>query len=456
MGPFCHPARSAAIAGLSAAALIVLAACSAGSKPASTSGSPSAGPAGSQSANTSGTIQMTPGQVLFDAAAKAHQVTSATETLSVRTTGAVSLTTSGTIVFRMKPALLVSGNLTMTVAGTATKIKMYITGKAMYVNEAALSLQAGKPWVQINLSDLGVIDGSTGAGLAQMVQSLQNNDFASQAQLFTAAKNARVVGEQIIDGVPTTEYAGSFVASEAIKVLPAGFRAALTPALRALGNGVVRFHEWVDGQHYLRKITEVETVKGETTTIMINITGINRPVNITLPPASQTYLLQESGPVSGKSSHSGLGAKVVPAPAGFIPGPAVGAPQGPMNAAGFDQFIGSGNPAATLHFVRGYLVNYDSTTNNDAIAVYLFQFATSADATAFQQESLSGAPGPTSADPAIPGAEDYDSTSAYQGTYHHGVFGIKGTYFFVIDDATGSATPVPLVETLARQQYAAL
>jgi hypothetical protein len=40
--------------------------------------------------------------------------------------------------------------------------------------------------------------------------------------------------------------------------------------------------------------------------------------------------------------------------------------------------------------------------------------------------------------------------------YDHAVVAAKGNLVFVIDDATGSATPVPLVETMARQQYAAL
>jgi hypothetical protein len=36
------------------------------------------------------------------------------------------------------------------------------------------------------------------------------------------------------------------------------------------------------------------------------------------------------------------------------------------------------------------------------------------------------------------------------------MIGSKGTFVFVIDDATGSAAPVPLVETMAGQEYAAL
>jgi hypothetical protein len=59
----------------------------------------------------------------------------------------------------------------------------------------------------------------------------------------------------------------------------------------------------------------------------------------------------------------------------------------------------------------------------------------------------------------LPGAEDYDSTSrdqGNQGLYDHVVVAAKGNLAFVIYKATGSASPVPLVQTMALQQYAAL
>ena len=115
----------------------------------------------------------------------------------------------------------------------------------------------------------------------------------------------------------TTEYADSFTAAEGLKALPAGLRQALAPELQALGNSTIYFREWIDGQHHLRKITEAETLNGNTVTTTINITGINQPVHITLPPASQTFLFQGSGPVSGNSFNGDLGAKAVPAPPGF-------------------------------------------------------------------------------------------------------------------------------------------
>jgi hypothetical protein len=124
-----------------------------------------------------------------------------------------------------------------------------------------------------------------------------------------------------------------------------------------------------------------------------------------------------------------------------------------MSAADFNQYWGD---PASLHFVRGYDVTYENNDASDIIEVTLFQFATPADAAAFKASYDPGVPVKSKADSVIPGADDYDSTSPYQGIYTHGVIATKGNQAFVIDDLTSSAAPVPLVEMMARQQYAAL
>jgi hypothetical protein len=150
---------------------------------------------------------------------------------------------------------------------------------------------------------------------------------------------------------------------------------------------------------------------------------------------------------------TGFGAKVVPAPSGFTLSQPTYVHNGPMGAADFNQYWGD---PASYHFVRGYDVAYDSNDASTSIEVILFQFATPADAAAFKGDYDPGVPVNSKADPVIPGANDYDSTSPDQGTYHHGVIATKGNRAFVIEDTTSSAAPVPLVETMARQQYAAL
>lgn len=176
----------------------------------------------------------------------------------------------------------------------------------------------------------------------------------------------------------------------------------------------------------------------------------------TAPSAASTT--PGSSPANGTSGNSGLGAKVAPAPAGFALSQRAGVHNGPMGAADFNQNMGAGNLAASLHFVRGYDVTYDSNSNSNSgtIEVTLFQFATPADAAAFKAGLTPGGSIKSRADPVIPGAEDYDSTAPSQGTYDHVVIAAKGNLAFVIDDATSSAAPVSLVETIARQQYAAL
>jgi hypothetical protein len=157
----------------------------------------------------------------------------------------------------------------------------------------------------------------------------------------------------------------------------------------------------------------------------------------------------------GNSLNGNLGAKVVPAPPGFALSQDPSEHSGPMNAAGFNTYMGPGDLAASLQFVRGYDTFYDNP-DGDIIRVTLFQFATPDDAALFQAGWGPGGPASSKADPVIPRAEDFDSTTVEQDSADHGVIAIKGNVAFVIDDTTSSTARVPLVETMARQQYAAL
>lgn len=432
--------RRASAASLSAAGLILAAACTS---------------CGTSASSGSASAPLTPRQLLLAAATQAQQVTSATETLTIKDSGASSSAITGTIQFRLKPTLLISGNLDATAAGVSTPIQMIFTSTDVYVHEASLTSQVGRPWLEMDLSALSALRGTSGASFTQFFHSLQSNNLANQALLLTVAKDARVVGTQTIDGVATTEYAGSFTAAAARKAEPASIQQALAPELYAMGNSTVYFREWIDGQHHPRKITEVETVHGVTTNTTIGITAIDQPVHITPPPASQTYFVPGSGSVSGNSPNGNLGAKVIPAPSGFALSQDPRERSGPMNAAGFNSYMGSGNQVGNLHFARGYQVFYDNP-DGDIITVTLFQFATQNDAILFGTSWVPGGPVSSKADPVIPGAEDFDSTTVQQDSADHGVLAIKGNVAFVIDDITSSTAPVPLVETMARQQYAAL
>ena len=259
--------------GLSAAA------CSSGggshaNGPTTTPSHTSGAPAGSS---------QTAQQELVAAASDAQQMRSAVETIS-ESTASAGTTTTGTVKIQLKPTLKMSANINTSASGQAMRVKMILTGTTMYLSEPALTKSLGKPWVKLNLKSLG----SQGASIAQLLHSLQSNDFANQAELLTVAKNARVVGTQTLGGVSTTEYAGSFTTDAAMKALPASFRKLFSSVLKQMGSPTISFHEWIDAQHHMRKLVETETVGGQTVTTTVTISAINEPVHIAVPPASKT------------------------------------------------------------------------------------------------------------------------------------------------------------------------
>jgi hypothetical protein len=260
-----------AAACLSAAALLLIAGCASGSSGSAAKAAPPS-----------------PRQAILLAAVQAQKLTSATEVVSVQASGAQGGGTFATLQIRLKPKLEVSEDTRLTLAGKTVRFKAIITGTAMYFSEPSMASQTGKPWVKIGLSS---IKGTGGASFAQIWQDLQANEFGNQTQLLSATKNAHVVGTQTVDGVPTTEYAGSITVAEGLKGLPPRLRSALAPQLNAMGrNTRINFRLWIDDQHQIRKLAEVETVNGETIHTTMNITAINQPVHIVLPPASQTAM----------------------------------------------------------------------------------------------------------------------------------------------------------------------
>ncbi|MDR2984787.1 MAG: LppX_LprAFG lipoprotein [Nocardiopsaceae bacterium] len=228
---------------------------------------------------------MTAKKAILTAASQARKVTSAVELLTIRGSGVQSETTSGFVQFRLTPTLLIGEKLNLAAAGKSTQIKAVLTDQAFYLNEPTLAKKLGKPWMRV---DLSALKKTPLGGITQLIHGLQDNNFLNQTQLFTAAKDVRIVGKQTVDGVPTTEYAGSFHAADALKVLSPTYRKALAPGLKLLGNIPISFHIWIDGQHQVRKATEVETINGETINITVLVKAINQPVHVTIPSRSQT------------------------------------------------------------------------------------------------------------------------------------------------------------------------
>jgi hypothetical protein len=208
---------------------------------------------------------------------------SVAETISAQLSGNLSETTSGTAQMQLRPDLLIDEQLNISADGQAYGMDEIVNTNAMYLKSPAFSALTGpthKPWIEIPLSSLSP---NLGSSLSQLLQNLQNGNPMTQTRMLAAAANVRAVGTRVVNGVSTTHYTGSFQASSALAKLSPSLRSELTPLLK-LVSGDIRFGVWIDGQHVARKITEVYTIFGDTMNMTANITAVNQPVHIALPP----------------------------------------------------------------------------------------------------------------------------------------------------------------------------
>ena len=245
---------------------------------------------------------MTPRQAVNLAAAQSQRISSMSTQITVNVAGAANVTTTGSMQIQLKPTVLMSAALNVRINGKTIPLDEIVNSKAIYLKVAALSQMIGKPWLKLSLAQLS---GKLGVDLGQPVRSAQDGNPLNQTSLFTVAKNVRATGTQVIDSVQTTRYAGSYTAAAALAGVAPSLRKAMGPELKNV-NGDVRFAVWIDAQHQVRQLTEVENVNGETVSFTINITAINQPVNISAPPSSQV-----AGNPQSLLNHSGSGGGVL-------------------------------------------------------------------------------------------------------------------------------------------------
>ena len=82
--------------------------------------------------------------------------------------------------------------------------------------------------------------------------------------------------------------AGTVPLAKAIAGLTGNAKSQLQQQVATAGFTTATFTEWIDNQHQPRKAVITEVGTSVTENITMTITSINQPVNITVPPASQT------------------------------------------------------------------------------------------------------------------------------------------------------------------------
>jgi hypothetical protein len=195
------------------------------------------------------------------------------------------VTINGIEVVRRIP-LRISEHLQIDAAGRTQALTEVATPNEIYVKAGTLVPNAPKPWVGIPMSDLGA--------LGPMLRSAANTSPMTQARMFLASTHLTVVGHQVINGVRTTGYRGSFTATQALnladKLAPSSAQQLLAQAASLL-TGDIHFTIWVGPGPLIRKYHVVETVAGYRVTTTCTIDWFNRPVHIWVPPARDVVSL---------------------------------------------------------------------------------------------------------------------------------------------------------------------
>ena len=230
--------------------------------------------------------QLTAAEVVQQATRQQDGLKSEAATFSEHLSGQVSATISGSVELRRKP-LLMGMNVNVTAGSThETAVRAIVTDKAMYLK---LSDTAGVPknladkWLKIPLTGL-----SPSSSFGVLQQELQNDNPASQFAGLAAAARLHAAGSQIVGGVLTTRYNGSFKPSAAVQTLPAAQRKMFAPFLNLI-KGDVSFSVWIDSSHYVRKMQETESTGDVTIAIDCTYGSFNQPVKIALPQPRQVY-----------------------------------------------------------------------------------------------------------------------------------------------------------------------
>jgi hypothetical protein len=249
---------------------------------------------GGSPATHSGASSLSPVQAITLAAHQAKAVNSAAFTLNVQTTGTTSENMAGSMKVRIHPSLLADADFsTLTVNGRSVPggIHEILNSQTIYMKMAILQQQLGKPWVRLPFSELRQ---ATGVNFGQLIQQAENNNPMVQTQMLAGAKNVKKVGTQTIDGVMTTEYTGSYTMQAALAKLPPSFRSLVQKQDQSMGLGTVQFKVWIDAQHQARKLITVQHGSSGQITVTMQITGINQPVSVTYPPASEVATIPAS------------------------------------------------------------------------------------------------------------------------------------------------------------------
>jgi hypothetical protein len=170
-------------------------------------------------------------------------------------------------------------------------------GDALYVGgakELATAMQ-GKHWMKIDMRGKG-LGGQSGLG---SMQHQAGQDPAAQASMLSQSHDVKNIGEETVEGIKTTHYAGAVEVDDLLKKstakspMDATRRAKTVEQYRELGVTTLNLDLWVGPDDRMVKFRErAQTTQGPLD-ISMRFLDINKPVTVAAPPESDTIDLEQ-------------------------------------------------------------------------------------------------------------------------------------------------------------------
>ena len=187
------------------------------------------------------------------------------------------------------------------------QMQMIMLYPTVYMNMPFLAgkLPEGKTWMKLDFSKLMQADGLNASSLSSLGQS-DPTQFLS----YLRASSGGVVklGQETVDGVPTTHYSATIPLSHVLEHLTGAEQTAVKGMIEKLGSSAaIPVEAWVDAQGRVRRMQLLVSLGGVSTAIKVDFTSYGPGPAIVAPPASEVFdasSLVASG-LSGAGSSGG-------------------------------------------------------------------------------------------------------------------------------------------------------
>ncbi|WP_239012619.1 hypothetical protein [Streptomyces sioyaensis] len=180
-----------------------------------------------------------------------------------------------------------------------------LVGDSVYLGggSAAAAEMDGKHWIRFAMK-------GKGAGGFGGMQRQADQDPAAQASLLPQSDDVKKVGEETVDGVRTTHYAGAVEVADLLtkrapkSALDAARRKKVVEQYRQLGVRKLQLDMWIGPDDRTVKFRErAQTAQGPLD-LTIRFSDVNKPVTVQAPPASDTVDLEQKLKEGGILPHS--------------------------------------------------------------------------------------------------------------------------------------------------------